>query len=577
MSQTRVLIVGGYGTFGGRIAQLLADEGRLTLVIAGRARDRADAFCADLRRKGCKAGLAPLGFDRDGDIGRALDDANPAVVVDASGPFQFYAADPYRLVRACLDRGIDYIDLADGSAFVAGIAQFDAAAKARSVALLAGASSFPVLTAAAVRRLAHGMTRLDSVTAGIAPSPYAGVGLNVIRAIASYAGQPVRLVRDGHPAVGRGLIETRRYTIAPPGRLPLWPVRFSLVDVPDLAALPALWPELKSVWMGAGPVPEILHRALNLLARAVPLGLLRSLAPFAPLMHAAINLLRWGEHRGGMFVAVAGADAEGRPRARSWHMIAEGDDGPLIPSMAVEAIIRRRLDGRRPAPGARAALCDLALADYEASFARRRIVSGVRDEDADPALPLYRRLLGEAYAVLPDAIQAMHDLTDTLTVEGRASVERGSGLIARAIAAVIGFPPAGRDLPVRVVFTRRAGRETWQRTFAGRTFRSIQEEGRGRFARLLCERFGPFAFGIALVAETGRLNLVVRGWSAFGLPMPRALAPVGIAYESVADGRFRFHVEIKLRLTGLVVRYQGWLAPARAGARVMETHAAPGN
>jgi hypothetical protein len=30
----------------------------------------------------------------------------------------------------------------------------------------------------------------------------------------------------------------------------------------------------------------------------------RSLAPSAPLLHAAIKRLRWGEHRGGMFVAV---------------------------------------------------------------------------------------------------------------------------------------------------------------------------------------------------------------------------------------------------------------------------------
>jgi len=577
MSEMRILIVGGYGTFGGRLAQLLADESRLTLIIAGRARDRAEAFCADLRRRGSTARLAALAVDREGDIGRALDGAKPDIVVDASGPFQFYAADPYRLVEACLARGIDYLDLADGSAFVDGIARFDAAARARGVALLAGVSSFPVLTAAAVRRLVPGIARLDSVTGGIAPSPYAGVGLNVIRAIASYAGQPVRLVRDGRPALGRGLIETRRYAIAPPGRLPLRPVRFSLVDVPDLAALPALWPELKSVWMGAGPVPEILHRALNLLARAVPLGLVRSLAPLAPLMHAAINLLRWGEHRGGMFVAVAGADAEGRAVARSWHMIAEGDDGPLIPSMAAEAIIRRRLEGQRPAWGARAALRDLELADYEALFARRRIVSGMRNERADLALPLYRRLLGDAYATLPAPIQAMHDLTDTLTAEGRASVARGSGPFARLIAAAIGFPPAGHDLPVQVKFTRRDGREIWQRTFAGRTFCSTQEEGRGRCERLLCERFGPFAFGIALVAEAGRLNLVVRDWSAFGLPMPHALAPVGLAHESAADGRFRFHVEIKLPLIGLIVRYRGWLAPAGSTSRRMETAAARGN
>jgi hypothetical protein len=539
------------------LAHLLADEPRLTLIIAGRARDKADAFCAGLR---ASARLEPLGFDRDGDVAEALGAARPDVVVDASGPFQVYAGDPYRLVRACVARGIDYLDLADGADFVSGIAQFDADAKARGVAILSGVSSFPVLTAAVVRRLARGMGRLDCVTGGIAPSPYAGVGLNVIRAIASYAGRPVRLVRDGREAWGRGLIETRRFTVAPPGCLPLRPTLFSLVDVPDLQALPELWPELKSVWMGAGPVPEVLHRALSALAWLVRLGLLRSLVRFAPLMHAAIGVLRWGEHRGGMFVVVEGADADSRRIERSWHMVAEGDDGPFIPSMAAEAIIRRRLEGHRPVAGARAASRELELTDYETLFRRRQIFSGIRETPAS-ATPLYRRLLGDAYAALPAPIQAMHDLKGPLAAEGCATVERGTNLLARAIAAALGFPPAGRDIPVKVDFALRDGREIWRRDFSGHRFSSTQEEGRGRFDRLLSERFGPFCFGIALVCDPGRLHLVVRGWSLFGIPLPLWLAPSGSAHESGEDGRFNFHVEIKLRLIGLIVRYRGWLVP----------------
>jgi short subunit dehydrogenase-like uncharacterized protein len=107
MTDARILILGGYGTFGGRLAQLLADEPRLTLIIAGRARDKAEAFCA---RLAARAQLEPLAFDRDGDVERTLGAAKPDLVVDASGPFQNYAGDPYRLVRACLALGIDYLD-----------------------------------------------------------------------------------------------------------------------------------------------------------------------------------------------------------------------------------------------------------------------------------------------------------------------------------------------------------------------------------------------------------------------------------------------------------------------------------
>jgi hypothetical protein len=554
MIKFSVLILGGYGTFGGRLAQLLADEERLALAIAGRSRARAEAFCRDVP---AKASLIPLAFDRDGDLESQLRVAAPDIVVDASGPFQNYAGDPYRVIRACLALGIDYLDLADGSDFVEGVAQFDNEAKARGIFILSGVSSFPVLTAAVVRALSADMTRVETVSGGIAPSPYAGVGLNVIRAIASYAGKPIDLPEGPRDA----MIDTRRFTIAPPGSMPLNPIRFSLVDVPDLKVLPALWPDLTSVWMGAGPVPDILHRALNMLARLVRWRILPSLSPLAPIMHAAIKILRWGEHRGGMFITVGGGTrGSGEKIERSWHLLAEGDDGPLIPSMACESVIRHVLSGRPPVEGARAATGDLELADYDKLFANRRIVTGTRS-DQPASATLYRRMLDKAYDRMPEPLRRMHDLKSEMSAVGLAQVERGTNWLARFVAMLMRFPEQGQDIPVRVDFRRDGDCEIWRRTFGGRSFFSTQEEGQGRFERLLCERFGPFAFGLALVLEEGRLKLVVRRWSVFGLPLPRALAPDGDAYEHAADGRFNFHVEIVLPVVGLIVRYRGWLMP----------------
>jgi hypothetical protein len=555
----KVLILGGYGTFGGRLSQLLADADGLTLVIAGRSRAQAEAFCAQLRSA---AEAIPAAFERDGDIEPQLRAIAPDIVVDATGPFQAYGDDPYRVVRAAIALGIHYLDLADGSDFVDGIARFDDAARARGVFVLSGVSSFPVLTVTVVRQLADGMARVEHVTGGIAPSPYANVGMNVIRAIASYAGKPVALLRDGKAATGHALIDSRRYTVAPPGRLPLYPIRFSLVDVPDLKVLPKLWPSLRSAWMGAGPVPAVWHRALSALAWLVRVKVLPSLSPLAPLMYRAMNTLSFGEHRGGMFVAVAGVAANGEPVERSWHLLAEGSDGPLIPSMAAEAIIRNCLAGRAPAVGARAAATDLELADYAPLFARLKISTGFRQErPTDAQAPLYRRILGDAWNSLPQPLQTLHDLDGEFSAEGLATVERGNGPLARLAAWIVGFPAAGKDIPVKVSFSARGGREYWRRTFAGRSFASTQEEGRGGLDRLLCERFGPFNFGMALVWENGRLQLVQRRWTFLGIPMPRALAPRGNTYEFAENGRFHFHVEINHPLTGLIVAYRGWLIP----------------
>ena len=183
----KILILGGYGTFGGRLAHLLAEDKRLTLFIAGRSIQKAKKFCENLPSGAQKV---PVFFDRNADVQTHIREINPNLVVDAMGPFQVYGEDPYRVVKACLASGVDYMDLADGSDFVTGIHQFDQEAKAENIYVLTGVSSFPVLSAAVVRKLSHDMTCVKTIKSGIAPSPYAGVGLNVIRAITSYAGKP---------------------------------------------------------------------------------------------------------------------------------------------------------------------------------------------------------------------------------------------------------------------------------------------------------------------------------------------------------------------------------------------------
>jgi hypothetical protein len=241
----------------------------------------------------------PTIFDRDGDLAAQLVPLRPHILVDASGPFQTYGQGRYRVIEACIAQGIHYLDLADGSGFVAGVPAFDPAARGAGIFVLSGLSSFPVLTAAAVRRLSAGMARVTAIRGGIAPSPYAGVGASVIRAIAGYAGQPCTLRRGGRPAVGHPFTEHMRFTIAPPGCVPLRNTMFSLVDVPDLRALADLWPEANCIWMGAAPVPDLLQRALVALPWLVRLRLIRSLLPLAPLMHLASN------HRPGASIEVA--------------------------------------------------------------------------------------------------------------------------------------------------------------------------------------------------------------------------------------------------------------------------------
>ena len=549
----KILILGGYGVFGGRLAELLSDAHELKLVICGRDLSRAEAFCKSYNGS---AQVLPLRLDRR-NVAEGLRDQSPDLVVDASGPFQDYGTERYGVIKACIAAGVDYLDFADAADFVFGVTQFDAHARTAGVFVLSGVSSFPVLTAAVLREMAKKMD-IVAVEGGIAPSPYAGIGLNVMRAVVGYAGAPVKLWRNSRPAYGIGLAESMRFTIAVPGRLPLQNIHFSLVDVPDLQVIPPEHATMTDIWMGAGPVPEILHRSLNLLAKVRKRFGLPSLAPFSRLFHAVLKLMRFGEHRGGMFVRARGT-ADGKEAQQSWHLLAEGDDGPYIPSMAIEAVIRKLMTGMRPSAGARSGVQALDLKDYDSLFQGRAIFTGFRDDET--ASPLYRKILGQAFSSLPPRLQELHGSSAMRQWTGQAKIRRGTGISARIIGTVFGFPKAASEASVTVTFSPEKGVERWTRTFDGRTFTSVQMCGTGRSQYLLVERFGLVSCALALVVDGGRLFFIPRRWSFLGIPMPKFLLPAGSSFEAEKQGQFRFEIEISSPLVGLIVAYEGMLKP----------------
>ncbi len=206
----RILIVGGYGTFGGRLARLLMDDERLTLLIAGRSLTSAEHFCASLEARatllaGCvRSRWRPrtASSPRLSRYSRRLHRAFPVLwrrCLPAGG------------VRASRFASTTSISPTAPASSKASVISIQCQGKFGLCAV--GRQQLSRADCGRLRKLALGMTAIDSVTGGIAPSPYAGVGLNVIRAIAGYAGQPVTMIKDGAPAIGHGLTEAMRYTI----------------------------------------------------------------------------------------------------------------------------------------------------------------------------------------------------------------------------------------------------------------------------------------------------------------------------------------------------------------------------
>ena len=536
-----ILILGGYGGFGGRLSRRLAAKG-YNMLVAGRDIERARHFCRNI------TGAVPVQADRNAPLMTLLERLRPTLVIDAAGPFQ---GSSYHVPEACIAAAIPYLDLADGRAFVTGIGQLDAAARQAGVAVIAGASSVPALSGAVVRHLCAGMQEASAIEIAISASNRAAAGQSVAEAILSYVGRPIRLWRGKRWTEGHGWQSLQRTTLSVSDAPSLGRRWVALADVPDLELLPARIAGNPAVTFRAGTELTYQNFLLWLASWPVRWGWLNSLRPFArllrPLQHVKAGL---GSDRSGMVVRAFGLRGEQRLERR-WILIADEGTGPEIPSLAAALLAERIMEGG-VTPGARDAGTLLDLDDFATSFG----AMAVRAETSEHPQPdcLYKRVMGPRFAALGPVVAGMHNVLRDGGAQGRATVTRGTNALARIASSLMRFPRAGEH-EVHVSFVEHDGSETWTRDFSGKRFSSHLSQSGPH----LVERFGLLRFRFDLLNDGNGLRMVMRGWSCAGLPLPLALAPRSEAREWQEEDRFHFDVPITLPFIGPVVHYRGWL------------------
>lgn len=539
-----VAIVGGTGVFGARLARLLARDGHALILAARRG---GGALAQELGATGLK-------LDLRGDLS-PLFALKPDVVIDAAGPFQTYGAAGQPgstvLLRAAIAARTHYLDLSDAPAHCAQVAALNAEARAAGIVALTGVSTVPALSAAAVHALAEGMDEIAKIESAILPGNRAPRGRAVMQAILAQVGRPLRIWRGRAWHRTRAWSEPKLYDL--PGGLTR---RAYLIGAPDHELFGPHF-GASSVEFRAGLELGVMGWGLDLLSRLrarVDFGV-----PLWPVALGAWALAPFGTDRGGMVVAVTGRVGAGWER-RSWRLLARSGHGPSVPAIAARVLVRQ-IGGL--APGARAALDELSLAEAEAGMADLDISFS---RDAVPVEPLFAQALGQDFASLAPAIRDSHAWVAAKRFAGRARVTRGRGLYPDLIARVFGFPPAADDVPVEVLKHRRGPREVWDRRIGQACFRSVLRLERGE----MTERFGAFTFTIGLEVKDGQLHYPVTGGRLGPIPLPRLFWPRSVAVETQAPGggAFRFDVALYAPLTGqFIVRYEGELHEVEAASR----------
>jgi saccharopine dehydrogenase-like NADP-dependent oxidoreductase len=345
MTKRKVLILGGYGTFGRHVSEGLAGRADARLVIAGRSVARGQALASKLAAEfvTCDAG-------QPDSLKSAAHDA--WLVINAAGPFQ---GQDYAIPQVCIDAGCHYIDLADAREYVANIAKLDEAARAQGVFVCAGASTTPAITSALVADLQPQLGPMRTIKVALNAGNKNEPGISTISAILSYVGRPLTVWQDGAWQTRVGWSAGEFVEFPPPvGRR-----RVQICDVPDLSLFPEHF-RAESVMFKAGvelPILNYALGALGLVKRAMPIIDLPSLA--RPLVMTSRLFKPFGSLRGGC--AVWATDTAGQTKSAA---LVAHKNGPRIPASPAILLARKLLAGSITARGAFPCLGFISLAEF---------------------------------------------------------------------------------------------------------------------------------------------------------------------------------------------------------------------
>jgi len=375
LSRQSVLILGAFGTFGRLITDSLARTTDLPIIAAGRRLPE--------RHEEYRPGIRTLAIDSHALSAAELKKLDPAVLIDAVGPFQ---TRDRKLAEACIHVGIHYLDLADGREFVQNVGALDATALERDVLVVSGASTLPALSFAVIENLASAFSEIEEIDIGIAPAISGPRGLATIRSVLGYVGRAIPVWRQAKMGCAQGWGDTKRHRYPPP----VGHRNLSLIDVPDTSLIPLRYPTVRQLAVRAGHEVPLVHHALRVLGVLVRIGLIRDLAGHAPTMQ---RLAGWfdgfGSNNGAMHVRLRGRGNDGRLQSRTWTLIAEDGDGPRVPTLAAVLLTKKLLNvpGFTPIAlrGATPASNLLTLREFECEWrtlAIRTIVTGETCADA---------------------------------------------------------------------------------------------------------------------------------------------------------------------------------------------------
>ncbi len=344
VSEQKIVVIGGYGTFGSLISEQLHNSANL--VIAGRNEEAGEKFADSIDAKFVLCNVKDK---------QALQNAisGASIVINASGSF---LPNDYSIPEICIEKKCHYMDLADNREYVKEFKQLYSMAKAKKVFACTGASTTPAVTYALISELRAQFSNIHSIKIYLSAGNKNNAGVSTFESILSYVGVPIRVWTNGQWELfsGWGLPEIVDFPL-PVGK------RFvQLCDVPDLELFPKLF-KANEVIFKAGVELPVFNIGLSVLAQTkkhISQIDLKSLAK--PLVKVSRLFKNFGSFSGGALVKLE--DKNGNRKSLA---LVTSQNGPRIPTSAVVLIAKKILSNGPPAHGAFPCVGFISLDEFQ--------------------------------------------------------------------------------------------------------------------------------------------------------------------------------------------------------------------
>lgn len=337
-TEPKVVIYGGTGFFGRRVADDLIAHADCRILLAARREPRRPPIDPRIGFVRSDAALASS-------VRRTLEGA--FAVVHCAGPYR--GQEPI-LARAAIACGVHYADLAEDADFIRSVRALDGEARRAGVALLSGLSVVPALAALLAQAVADPGKRILRARTFVAPGSRGSRGEATVETLMRGIGTPLRVWREGRQTRVRGWSEKETIVFPPPVGLRTQYLAIETVGSDPMAE------ELgaESVEFKAGSE----FASVNALLAAV--SRLRARYGFPRLENHGAVLRRglralgaFGTDRGAVIVHVEQGDGHpsGARESRAIAVVADRD-GERIPALPAGIVLAALLAGELTISGA---------------------------------------------------------------------------------------------------------------------------------------------------------------------------------------------------------------------------------